>query len=366
MTATCFNLDLGHRYALYHGDCVQVLPGLPDSSIGLSVSSWPFSDQYAYSDSIADFGNCDGDAEFFQQMDYLIPELMRVTIPGRFACVHAKDRIVYGTKNNGFRKLSRFSDKCADAMERHGWLFFGRITIATDPVRENAQTNNLPFGQRHPDGSYTGLQEDASRYGAGLPEYLLLFRKPHTQRATGGQRSDVPIDSLRPEYGYQIPRWQIDANSLWRSNGRAQLPYEAKGYDYHAHVAYLQMLDERKQLGRANGEPIPTDHPAVWWDIQRTRTLNSNLVRKEQDDEKHICPLQLDIVERAVARFSNPDDVVLDYFAGLGTVPAIALDMGRRGVGIELKQSYYEVASRYLREREIAQGQLTLFEEVEL
>lgn len=74
--------------------------------------------------------------------------------------------------------------------------------------------------------------------------------------ATGGQRSDVPIDSLRPEYGYQIPRWQIDANSLWRSNGRAQLPYEAKGYDYHAHVAYLQMLDERKQLGRANGEPI--------------------------------------------------------------------------------------------------------------
>ena len=253
MTATCFNLDLGHRYALYHGDCVQVLPGLPDSSIGLSVSSWPFSDQYAYSDSIADFGNCDGDAEFFQQMDYLIPELMRVTIPGRFACVHARELIVYGTKNNGFRKLSRFSDKCADAMERHGWLFFGRITIATDPVRENAQTNNLPFGQRHPDGSYTGLQEDASRYGAGLPEYLLLFRKPHTQRATGGQRSDVPIDSLRPEYGYQIPRWQIDANSLWRSNGRAQLPYEAKGYDYHAHVAYLQMRNERKQRGRANG-----------------------------------------------------------------------------------------------------------------
>jgi DNA modification methylase len=103
----------------------------------------------------------------------------------------------------------------------------------------------------------------------------------------------------------------------------------------------------------------------VWWDIQRTRTLNSNLVRREQDDEKHICPLQMDIVERVIARFSNPDDVVLDYFAGLGTVPVIALDMGRRGVGIELKQSYYEVAARYLREREIAQGQLTMFAEVE-
>jgi hypothetical protein len=112
MTGTCFDSTIGaSSYALYHGDCVLALPGLPDASIGLSVSSWPFSDQYAYSPSVNDFGNCDGDADFFEQMTYLLPELLRVTIPGRFAIVHCKDRIIYGSRNNGYRHVEPFSDK---------------------------------------------------------------------------------------------------------------------------------------------------------------------------------------------------------------------------------------------------------------
>ena len=348
MSGECFDSTIGATYALYHGDCVRALPGLPDASVGLSVSSWPFSDQYAYSPSLADFGNCDGDAEFFQQCDYLLPELLRVTVPGRFAIVHCKDRIIYGSRNDGWRHIEPFSDKVTVAMRKHGWLFFGRITVATDPVRENNQTNNLPYSE---------LQKDASRFGVGMPEYLLLFRRPHTKTADGGQWSDERV-TMDPD-AYPLPRWQLDANSLWRSDGKRQLmPWEADGYSYATHVAYLEELDRKILLGRAHGQPLPTDNPWVWWDISRIDVLNGRLA-KEAEDEKHICPLQLDLIERCVTRWSNAGDVVRDYFAGIGSVPFVAMQHGRRGVGIELKRSYYEVGRRYLEDLELQQAQPT-------
>lgn len=351
MSGQCFGSVTGERYALYHADSVLALPGIPDASVGLSVSSWPFSDQYAYSASLADFGNCDGDDDFFAQMDYLLPELLRVTIPGRFAIVHCKDRIIYGSRNDGWRHIEPFSDKVTAAMRKHGWLFYGRITVATDPVRENNQTNNLPYSE---------LQKDASRFGVGMPEYLLLFRRPHTKTAEGGQWSDARV-TLSPEQ-YSLPRWQLDANSLWRSDGKRQLmPWEQEGYSYAAHVAYLEELDRKIQLGRAHGQPLPTDNPWTWWDISRIKVLNGRLA-KENEDEKHICPLQLDLIERCITRWSNPGEVVLDYFAGIGSVPWQALKLGRRGVGVELKRSYYLVAARYLDDLEMQLGQSTLFD----
>jgi hypothetical protein len=345
MTGTCQDSAIGETFALYHGDSVLTLPGIPENSIGLSVSSFPFSDQYAYSPSPNDFGNCTGDEDFFEQMTHLLPELLRVTIPGRFAIVHAKDRILYGSRNDGWRKIIRFSDSCCDAMERAGWDFFGRITVATDPVRENAQTNNLPYSE---------LKKDASRFGTGMPEYLLLFRKPHSKTAEGGQWSDERV-TLDPN-DYTLPRWQLDANSVWRSDPRARLPYELDGYSYDAHVAHLEDLDRRIMLGRAHGQPLPTDSPWVWWDISRIAVLNGRLAR-ENEDEKHICPLQLDLISRCITRWSNPGDVVLDYFAGIGSVPWQALKLGRRGVGIELKRSYFEVARRYLSDLEMQLSQ---------
>lgn len=356
MIGTCFDSLIGERYALYHGDSVLALPGLPDNAIGLSLSSWPFSDQYAYSPSVNDFGNCDDDDDFFAQMGYLLPELLRVTIPGRFAIVHCKDRIIYGSRNAGVRHIEPFSDKVTAAMRKHGWLFYGRITVATDPVRENNQTNNLPYAE---------LKKDASRYGVGMPEYLLLFRKQHTATAEGGQWSDVRIDSLSDE-SYGLPRWQLDANSFWRSDGkRSLLPWEADGYyDYHAHVEYLNELDRRIELGRAHGQPLPTDNPWVWWDIQRIAVLNGR-VAKEAEDEKHICPLQLDLIERCITRWSNPGDVVLDPFAGIGSVPWQALKLKRRAVGIELKRSYYTLACRFLADLELQQMQPNFFDTLE-
>lgn len=354
MPGTCFASDIGTRYALYHGDSVRALPGLPENSIGLSVSSWPFSDQYAYSPSEADFGNCDGDDDFFAQMTYLLPDLLRVTIPGRFAIVHCKDRIIYGSRNGGVRHIEPFSDKVTSAMRAAGFLFYGRITVATDPVRENNQTNNLPYSE---------LKKDASRYGVGMPEYLLLFRKPHTITTEGGQWSDARV-TLEADT-YSLPRWQLDANSVWRSSGARQLlPWEVAGYDYTAHVAYLEDLDRKIQLGRAHGQALPTDNPFVWWDISRIDVLNGRVAR-EAEDEKHICPLQLDLIERCITRWSNAGDVVLDYFAGIGSVPYQALKLGRRGVGIELKHSYYRLASSFLRSLEFEQMQPTLFDLIE-
>ncbi len=355
MTGTCFDSAIGASYALYHGDCVLALPGLPDASVGLSVSSWPFSDQYAYSPSVNDFGNCDGDENFFEQMQYLLPELLRVTIPGRHAIVHCKDRIIYGSRNNGIRHTEPFSDKVTAAMRKHGWLFIDRITVVTDPVRENNQTNNLPYSE---------LKKDASRFGTGKPEYLLLFRRPPAITAEGGQWSDARIDSLTDE-NYGLPRWQLDANSFWRSSGERQLlPWEVDGYNYHAHVAYLEELDRRILLGRAHGQDLPTDSPWVWWDISRIDVLNGRMAR-EAEDEKHICPLQLDLIERCITRWSNPGNIVLDPFAGIGSVPYQALKLGRRGIGIELKRSYYVWACKFLADLELQLAQPNFFELVD-
>lgn len=134
------------------------------------------------------------------------------------------------------------------------------------------------------------------------------------------------------------------------------MPYETDGYDYKAHVAYLEDLDRKILLGRAHGQPVPVDHPLVWWDIQRIKVLNG-LVAKEAEDEKHIAPLQLDLIERCVTRWSNPGDVVLDYFMGIGSVGVVALKLGRKALGIELKRSYFELARRFLDDLELQQAQ---------
>ena len=181
---------------------------------------------------------------------------------------------------------------------------------------------------------------------------------PPTRLARARHVLDDDRVTLSPA-AYTLPRWQLDANSLWRSSGeRQRLPWEQDGYSYAAHVAYLEDLDQKIQLGRAHGRPVPTDNPWVWWDISRIKVLNGR-VAKEAEDEKHIRPLQLDLIERCITRWSNAGDVVLDYFAGIGSVPYVALQLGRRGVGVELKRSYFEVARRFLDDLELQQAQPT-------
>jgi DNA modification methylase len=336
--------------ALYHADCIEGIRGLPDNSVDLIVTSIPFSDQYTYSPSAHDMGNntwANGHDEFFDHFDWLIPELFRVTVPGRLAVIHCKDRLIYNSAKEKYDSdgagLYPFSDDVSAAMRRHRWVLHTRITIATDPVREMRATNRHGL-------LYKYIKQDASLSAGGIPEYLLVFRK------WAGLHDDR-MSSIKPvthtEEDFSLRRWQLEANSAWQSDGLI-LPHP---YNHEARVAAIEDgydLENGQRVpyrgGKHAGPKIPNSE-FVWGDISRMDTLNYQLA-KEGNDEKHICPLQLDLIRRCVHRWTNPGEVVLDPFAGVGSVPYVAIQMGRKAVGFELKQSYFEWACKYVDDAE--------------
>jgi len=324
------------------------MENIPDDYAGLIHTSIPFGNHYEYTAQAEDFGYNPSDAEFWEQMDYLIPELLRVLKPGRVAAVHVKDRILYGHQTrSGFMEVAPFSDECVFAFRKHGFLYESRRTIVTDVVRENASTYRL---------GWTEMSKDATKMGAGLPEYLLTFRKPPT--STNDQRADEPV--VKDKAIFSRAHWQVDAHSFWRSNGnRPLMPDEL--YDYGAHVGRMEALDRKGNLPSSwmyDAPASPSDQ--VWTDVIYMRTLNMEQARKKQ--ENHICPLPFDIVSRAIMLYSNERDVVLDPFAGLFTVPYLAMKLGRYGHGIELNSEYYEAGLRYCQTMELGKKMPTLFD----
>lgn len=363
----------GEGWRLIKNDCVLEAQAMPADSVDLIVTSIPFSTQYEYSPSYNDFGHTDDDAHFFEQLNYLTHELFRVLKPGRVAAIHVKDRIVpSGLSGMGFQTVSPFSDHTVAHFRRHGFGFLARKTVVTDVVRENNQTYRL---------GWTEQCKDGSRMGAGMPEYVLLFRKPPTDRSNG--YADDPVMKAKKEWardhwenpeGYSRGRWQLDAHGYMRSSGNRLLTAEdlagvpadriyklfrahslSTVYDFEHHVAIAEGLEEQGKLPPTFMLlPPQSHHPDVWTDITRMRTLNGEQYAKGR--EMHLCPLQFDIVDRLVVQFSMPGELVFDPFAGLGTVPLRALKKGRRGLGTELSQSYWKDSAWYLRaaERELA------------
>jgi DNA modification methylase len=347
----------------------QTRDKIADNSVDLIVTSWPFSDHYEYTESYNDFGHNDGDRGFFEQMDFLTPELIRVLGPGRMYCVHAKDRIVYGSvSGDGMYTVNPFSDKCVAHCIRHGLRYCGRITVATDVVRENNQTYRLGYSENAKDGT---------KMGVGSPEYVLLFRKLPTDHSKAYADRPVP----KPKEDYTRARWQLDAHSFWRSSGNrfltpdeiGTMPMDdlrtlwhqfskAKVYDYGEHVRISEEMEKRGILP-ASFMALDPPNPGsqwIWDDVARMRTLNTNQGRKGW--EQHVCPLQLDIVERLIERFCAKGELVLDPFAGLGTVPYCAVAMGRRGYGIELNEAYYRDSVYYCHSAELKVTSPTLFD----
>jgi hypothetical protein len=354
----------GEGYRLVNEDCVEEVRRMPDASVDLVVTSIPFSMQYEYTPSYNDFGHTDDDEHFFRQMDFLTPELLRVVAPGRVAAVHVKDRITPGGLSGfGFQTVSPFSDMTVAHFRKHGWAFLARKTITTDVVRENNQTYRL---------GWTEQCKDGSRMGAGLPEYVLLFRRPPTDRSNG--YADRPVAKPKKEWrgdhwekpgGYSRARWQLDAHGYMRSSGdRLLTPEEIEGlaadqvyklwkafnlstvYDFEHHVRIGEALETRGALPPTFMLlPPHSHHPDVWSDVARMRTLNGEQAARNR--EMHICPLQFDIVDRAIVQFSEPGETVLDPFGGLMTVPYRALKLGRRAVGIELNPRYFRDGCAY-------------------
>lgn len=358
----------GERFTAVHADCVQETQRMEDASVDLIVTSIPFSNQYEYTPTYNDFGHSVDDAHFFAQMDYLIPELLRVLKPGRLCAVHVKDRIRFGRVTGlGMPTVGRFSDKTADAFERHGFAFTGRITVVTDVVRENNQTYRLGWSE---------MCKDGTKMGVGMSEYVLLFRRLPSDLSRSYADEPVTHDKAT----YTRAQWQIDAHGMWRSSGDrmlrpeelASMDHERIGawwrafsaghvYDYRAHVDLGRELEQRGHLPSSYMLFPPASHdPDVWTDVQRMRTLNSEQSRRAE--EQHVCPLQFDIVERLVERFSNAGEVVMDPFGGLMTVPYVAVQMGRRGLGVELNPEYFRMGVGYLRAAEAKVTMPSLFD----
>ncbi len=341
----------GSFFTAVNNDCVAEVKELPDNHFGMILTSIPFGNHYEYTTSIEDFGHNPTDDDFWKQMDYLIPDLMRVLKPGRIAAIHVKDRILYGHQTkSGFMEVSPFSDECTMAFRKHGWMYEGRRTITTDVVRENASTYRL---------GWTEMSHDATKMGSGLPEYVLLFRKPPTSPENA--RADEPVTKDKEEY--TRARWQVDAHSFWRSNGNRPLEPDEL-YDYEAHVGRLEHLDKAGNLPSSffyEPPASPSDH--VWDDISMMRTLNSEQSHKRR--ENHICPLPFDTVERLIRLYSNEGDIILEPFGGVGTTGFIAIKEGRKAYLVELSRKYYVDLVRYCKQAEQQRMVPTLFDYLE-
>lgn len=352
----------GRDFRIVNNDCVVETAALPENSLDLILTSIPFSTQYEYSPNYADFGHTDNNEHFFQQMDYLTPNLLRALKPGRVAAIHVKDRIVPGGLTGlGYQTVYPFHARCIEHYTRHGFGYMGMITIVTDVVRENNQTYRLGWSE---------VCKDGSKISAGLPEYLLLFRK--TPSDTTNAYADEPVTKNKSDYSRS--RWQTDAHGFWRSGGNRLLtPQElenldhdvifrwfrdyhlANVYDYQHHVKIGETLDVAGRL------PVtfmllqpPSWMDNVWTDIARMRTLN--MLQSAKGKEQHLCPLQFDIVDRVIERFTNKGDTVYDPFGGIMSVPYRAILKGRKAIACELSARYFMDGAQYLEaaEREMS------------
>lgn len=361
----------GENWTLVNNDCVEEVRRMADNSVGLIHTSIPFSNHYEYTPSYNDFGHNEDTRRFFEQMDYLTPELLRVLQPGRVAAIHVKDRVLFGNVTGyGMPSMEPFHAQCIQHYMKHGFIYFGMITITTDVVRENNQTYRL---------GWTEQCKDGSKMGVGCPEYLLLFRKLPTDRSKAYADDRV----VKEKAEYPLSQWQLDAHAFWRSSGNRNLdPDElarlkmsdrmrrfrefskAHVYDYDQHTALSYALEQRDAISKEFMTVPPASvHPDVWDDISRMKTLNT--AQSQRRKQLHVCPLQLDIVERVIIRYSNPGDVTFDPFSGLGTVPMMAVRHGRKGYGCELNPDYFADSVGYLRAETTEMEQPSLFDLME-
>lgn len=276
----CLDQTICENFALYHADCIDAMPGLPDRSVHYSIFSPPFASLYTYSNSPRDMGNCRTHAEFFEHFGYLIDQLLRVMQPGRNVSFHCM-LMPSSKERHGYIGLIDFRGDMIRAFQAKGFIFHSEVCIWKDPVTQMQRTKAL--GLLH-----KSVRENSSMCRQGLPDYLITMRTP----------GDVVERVKHTADDYPVAKWQKVASP-------------------------------------------------VWMDIDPSDTLQYASAR-EHDDERHICPLQLEVIRRGIDLWTNPGDIVLSPFAGIGSEGYVALQMGRRFVGVELKASYYRQAARNL------------------
>lgn len=361
----------GDNFRVANNDCVLEANRMEENSVGLIVTSIPFANHYEYTPSYNDFGHTENNNHFWAQMDYLTPELLRILQPGRIYACHVKDRILFGNVTGaGLPTVSPFHCEAIMHGIKHGFDYLGLVTVVTDVVRENNQTYRLGWSEQCKDGT---------KMGVGSPEYIAIFHKPQTDRSRG--YADIPVAKSKQDY--TRAHWQVDAHAFWRSSGNRQLTADeladlgpaklakaftefsmANIYDYEFHVKIGEELEARGALPSTFMSLAPgSHHPEVWHDVNRMITLNGSQSNKGL--QQHVCPLQFDIVDRLIERYSNPGDVVHDPFGGIMTVPYRALRKGRKGSASELNTGYFFDGVQYLKSAEIEAAMPSLFDMME-
>jgi len=301
------------KYTLHLGDCVDVWSSLPSDSVDMMVFSPPFASLFTYSNSARDMGNCADDDDFRVHFDFLISHLYRTLRPGRICAVHCMN-LPSSKVRHGHIGIRDFRGEIIRSFEDAGFIYHSEVTIWKDPVTAMQRTKAHGL-------LYKTLCSDSAKSRQGLPDYLVVFQKPGENPnpvSSGGERFDSYI-------GQDPPTSSIDA--------------DPRRYSIDVWQRYAS---------------------PVWFDIDQSRTLNHHEAR-ESDDERHICPLQLDVIERAIHLWSNPGDMVGSPFAGIGSELVSALRLGRRAIGAELKRSYWDVAKRNLEGEVAPKAQLALF-----
>lgn len=306
MTMKCITQKASELYQLYHGDCCEVIKGIPNESIGFSVFSPPFSSLYTYSNSERDMGNSKDDDEFFAHFKFLVAELLRVTKPGRNCSVHCMN-LPTSKARDGIIGIKDFRGDIIRAFQSEGWIYASEVCIWKDPVTAMQRTKALGLLHKQ-------IVKDSCMSRQGIPDYLVTFRKPG--------ENPSPVSG-------ELDSWVGDNSFI--SQGRMSI-----------------------DLWQRYASP-------VWMDINPSRTLQKSGAREEKD-ERHICPLQLDVIERAMMLWSNRGDVVLSPFMGIGSEGHVAVGMGRKFVGIELKQSYFDQSVLNLQAAEAEHKSESLFE----
>ncbi len=298
--------EISERYALYLGDCCEVMPSLPESSVHLSVYSPPFAGLYHYSSSERDLSNSRSYDEFFTHYEFVVREIHRLTIPGRMTAVHCMD---VPSGNSGIDHMIDFPGDIIRMHERFGFQYIARYSVWTEPLAVRNRTMSKKL-------AHQTIIQDASRCGNAAADYLLVFRRSGV--------NPVPIE--HPE-------------GLTEYAGERQIPAELESYRGW----------EGKQTENRYSHWIWRQYASAFWDdIRLDRVLPYSQAR-DPEDEKHIHPLQLDVIDRTITLWSNPDEVVLTPFMGVGSEVYTAVQLGRKGLGIELKPSYFRQAQKNIK-----------------
>lgn len=293
-------------YSIYNADCVEVCAGLPSNSIDFTIFSPPFSSLYTYSNSERDMGNSKDDEEFFMHFGYLVDHLFRLTKPGRIVAFHCMN-IPAMKERDGYIGIKDFRGDLIRCFQQRGFIFHSEHCIWKDPLIEATRTKALGLMHKQ-------LCKDSTICRSGLPDYLIAMRKP-------GENAE-PVA-------------------------------HENGLDYF-------VGDNPPTTGNLSHERWRRYASPVWMDIRQTYTLNAAAAR-EEDDERHVCPLQLDTIERGIQLWSNPGDVVMSPFMGIGSEGYVAVKDDRRFIGIELKEAYFTVAENNMKQAEEERKEQRLF-----